>query len=292
MSARRTRLGQRLEHSARALTQALLIRITKMKNILKTTALFVIFGSVAFWVGCAGTLNRTNTTANNSARPATTPQIPANAPVGATPPNLLGSPTASVSVEEFADFQCPTCASIHTVMKNVQAAYGSRIKFVYRHYPLTQMHKNAYDASVAAEAAGQQGKFWDMQNQLFSNQAAWSNSNTARQIFEGYAQNIGLDVEKFKTDMLGMATKSRVDADVQRGRALNVSSTPTIYINGVSVPFAQMNVDAIRQIIDAELQKSSGQNQTVPAPGSATSSSVNTDNANSMTNKSVSNSNK
>lgn len=262
-----------------------------MKNILKTTAFFIILGSAAFLVGCTGgATNKTTTNAPNNARTSTTPQVPANAPVGATPPNLLGSPTASVTVEEFADFQCAACASVHTIMKNVQSAYGSRIKFVYRHFPLTQMHKNAYDASVAAEAAGQQGKFWDMQNQLFSNQAAWSNSNTAREIFEGYAQNIGLDVEKFKTDMLGMATKSRVDADIQRGRALNVASTPTVYINGVSVPFAQLNIDALKGLIDAELQKSGGQSQTVPAPGSATSSTVNSNTTNANTNKPAANS--
>ena len=251
-----------------------------MKYIVNNTKLFIVLGLLIFAFACAGTTNKPNTTATtatNGVKPANTPQIPVNAPVGATPPNLLGSPTAAVTVEEFADFQCGACASVHTIVKNVQAAYGSRIKFVYRHFPLTQMHKNAYDASVAAEAAGQQGKFWDMQNQLFSNQKSWENSTSARDIFEGYAQNIGLDVEKFKTDMLGMATKSRVDADIQRGRALGVSSTPTIYINGVSVPFAQMNIDALKGLIDAELQKSPTQTQTVPtAPASANTSNANT----------------
>lgn len=261
-----------------------------MKHIVKNTKLFIVLGLLAFAFACDKTPNKTNPAANGTKNAATTPQIPANAPVGATPPNLLGSPTAAVTVEEFADFQCPTCALVHTTMKNVQAAYGSRIKFIYRNFPLTQMHKNAYDASVAAEAAGQQGKFWDMQNQLFSNQAAWSNSGNAREIFEGYAQNIGLDVEKFKTDMLGMATKSRVDADMQRGRALNVNSTPTIYINGVSVPFEQMkNIDAVKQLIDAQLQKAGTQTQSAPP---TTSSSAAANSANTSANKNVSNSGK
>ena len=221
-----------------------------MKYIVNNTKLFIVLGLLIFVFACAGTTNKPNTTATtatNGVKPANTPQIPVNAPVGATPPNLLGSPTAAVTVEEFADFQCGACASVHTIVKNVQAAYGSRIKF------------------------------WDMQNQLFSNQKSWENSTSARDIFEGYAQNIGLDVEKFKTDMLGMATKSRVDADIQRGRALGVSSTPTIYINGVSVPFAQMNIDALKGLIDAELQKSPTQTQTVPtAPASANTSNANT----------------
>jgi protein-disulfide isomerase len=128
-----------------------------------------------------------------------------------------------------------------------------------------------------------------MQNQLFSNQTAWSNSTNAREIFEGYAQNIGIDVEKFKTDMLGMATKSRVDADIQRGRALNITSTPTVYINGVSVPFEQMNIDALKQLIDAQLQKTGTQTQSAPP---ATSSSAVANSANTSVNKTVSNSEK
>jgi protein-disulfide isomerase len=260
-----------------------------MKHILTNTKLFIVLGLLAFLVGCPGTSNNSNKTAPNAPKTATTPGIPANAPVGATPPNILGSATALVAVEEFADFQCPTCAEVHKTMKNVQAAYGSRIKFIYRNFPLTQIHKNSYDAAVAAEAAGQQGKFWDMQNQLFSNQTAWSNSTNAREIFEGYAQNIGIDVEKFKTDMLGMATKSRVDADIQRGRALNITSTPTVYINGVSVPFEQMNIDALKQLIDAQLQKTGTQTQSAPP---ATSSSAVANSANTSVNKTVSNSEK
>ena len=86
-----------------------------------------------------------------------TPAIPANAPPGAQPPNFLGSQNASVTVEEFADFQCPSCGATHPVMKQIQSMYGPRIKFIFRHFPLP-MHDKAYDASVAAEAAGMQGQ--------------------------------------------------------------------------------------------------------------------------------------
>ncbi|HQU81753.1 MAG TPA: thioredoxin domain-containing protein [Pyrinomonadaceae bacterium] len=243
-----------------------------MKNIAIYTKLFIVIGLLAFIIGCDGKSNTAgnNTTVKNTANTATNPT---NAPIGATPPNMLGSPNAAVTVEEFADFQCPTCAQVHGVMKNVQAAYGSRIKFIYRNYPLVQIHKNSYDAAVAAESAGMQGKFWDMQNMLFSNQQAWSNASDARTIFEGYAEKIGLEIEKYKTDVNGLGAKSRVDADLQRGRALNVNSTPTIYINGKSVPFEQMNIDALKGLIDAELQKA-GPVQTAPA-NSAPSSTAN-----------------
>lgn len=178
-----------------------------------------------------------------------------NAPPGAAPANMLGSQAATVTVEEFADFQCPTCAVVHGKMKEINAIYGSRIKFIYRSFPLTQIHKNSYDAAVSAEAAGMQGKYWDMQNQLFTNQTTWANSGEARKIFSEYAQKIGLDVNKFETDALGLATKSRVDLDITRGRALNITGTPTIFINGKPLAFEQFDVAPMRQAIDAELQK-------------------------------------
>jgi len=193
---------------------------------------------------------------------------------GAQPANMLGSPTATVTIEEFADFQCPTCASVHSKMKEINALYSGRIKFIFRNFPLTQVHKNAYDAAVAAEAAGMQGKFWAMQDQLFSNQKAWSDSSEARKIFEEYAQKIGLDVARFQNDMLGLPAKTRVDADLQRARALNLSGTPTVYINGREVPFEQTGVEMMRQVIDAELQKANNQSQPIQ-PTSQTVNSAN-----------------
>jgi protein-disulfide isomerase len=242
-------------------------------------ALFLL---VLALIGAGSACDKKTTGGNKttgSKTPVTTQTLNPNAPPGAQPPNMLGSSTASVAVEEFADFQCPTCANIHKVMKDVQAAYGSRIKFVYRHFPLTQIHKNAYDASVAAEAAGRQGKFWDMQNLIFTNQQAWSNAANARTLFEEYAQKLGLDVEQFKTDMAGMETKQRVDLDMQRGRALGVSSTPSIFINGISVPFEQMTLEGLRQVIDAELQKAQANQQSQTAPNNSSAPSNTATNA-------------
>lgn len=196
--------------------------------------------------------------------------IPANAPIGAQPPNMLGSATAPITVEEFADFQCPTCASIHSVMKEVNGQYGSRIKFIYRHYPLTQIHKNSYDASVAAEAAGLQdkNKFWEFQNLLFTNQSIWSNMPEPGPTFREYASKIGLDVARWENDLLGMSAKGRVDADLARARALNITSTPTIYINGQALTQNQLNLEAIKGLLDAELQKAPAQTAAPANPGS------------------------
>lgn len=241
----------------------------------------MFIATFAFVSGCTPATNTaTNRNAANvgNRSAAVAPTQNPNAPAGAQPPNMLGSPTATVTVEEFADFQCPTCAQVHTMMKTIQSTYGNRIKFIYRSFPLTQIHKNAETAAIAAEAAGQQGRFWDMQNQLYTNQPAWANLTpaNANTTFADYAGKIGLDVEKFKNDMLAMTTRSRVDADVARARALGVNSTPTLYVNGKTVPFEQMRLETLRQIIDAELQKG-GNAQTPPAP--AASGAANTSGA-------------
>lgn len=248
-----------------------------MNSILKNALFLLVLALIGAGFACDKKTSTGNRTPS-AKTPVTGQTQNPNAPPGAQPPNMLGSSTASVTVEEFADFQCPTCANIHTIMKNVQSAYGSRIKFVYRHFPLTQIHKNAYDASVAAEAAGRQGKFWDMQNLLFTNQQAWSSASNARTMFEEYAQKLGLEMEQFKTDMAGSETKERVNKDMERGRALGVNSTPTVYINGMSVPYEQMTLEGLRQIIDYELQKAQTNQQsqtTAPSNSGAPSNSAN-----------------
>ena len=217
--------------------------------------------------------SNTNTAKANNANASPTPKqntIPANAPLGANPPNQSGSPTALVTIEEFADFQCPQCAATHPVMSDIKSTYGSRIHFIYRNYPLDiPAHDKSYEASVAAEAAGMQGKFWDMQNLLFTNQRAWTADANYKQIWKDYAQKISLDVPKWENDMAGIATKARVDEDKKRAKALNVNSTPTVFINNVEIPFAQVNVAGLKQLIDAELAKGP-QGQPAPANTAAT----------------------
>ncbi|MFN0141099.1 MAG: DsbA family protein [Pyrinomonadaceae bacterium] len=196
--------------------------------------------------------------------------IPPNAPPGAQPPNQAGASTATVVLEEFADFQCGSCALKHPVLNEVKSMYGSRIRFVFRNFPL-DMHDKAHDAAVAADAAGMQGKFWDMQNILFNNQAAWTADANYKQTWKGYADKIGLDVAKWEADMLGIAVKARVEEDKKRAKAIGVTSTPTLYINGVEVPFAQMTKEGLKTLIDAELQKTTSTQAAPAAANTATS---------------------
>ena len=225
------------------------------------------------------------TNAANNSRPGTT--IAANAPPGAAIGiNSIGSPAAKVTIEEFADFQCPSCAVAHPVMKDIQAAFAgnNNVRFVFRHFPLT-IHDKSYDAAVAVEAAGMQGqpKFWAMMDQMMSNQQAWANNQNFRELWRGYAEKIGLDTAKWQDDMAGMAAKGRVDLDIQRARGVGVGSTPSIYINGRLIPFSDVNVPAMRQLIDAEIQNTAssgapvGGANTVPsntAPANVTPSNT------------------
>ena len=235
------------------------------------------------WLLYRQSVSPNNTNTNLAANASRTPQrVNPNAPVGATPPHMLGSPTATVTVEEFADFQCGSCAATHPVLKEIQSTYGSKIRFVFRQFPLA-MHDKAYDAAVAAEAAGMQGKFWQMQDQLFQNQQAWSGpSANNKQMWTDYAQTIGLDIQQWQNDMAGISAKSRVDQDMQRGKALNVSSTPSVYINGELVPYPEVNVAGLRRIIDAELQKAPASQSSSAAPAApAPAANSNTRNSNS-----------
>jgi protein-disulfide isomerase len=219
------------------------------------------------------TTNRANRNANAANNSQSQSAIPAGAPAGASPAHYKGGAAALVTIEEFADFQCPTCAVLHPTVQQIHAAYGDRVKIIFRNFPLQQIHPKAYDAAVAAEAAGLQGKFWEMQNELFRNQQLWANASDHRKLFEDYAQKIGLDANKFRDDVAGMAAKARVDADMARARAINVGSTPSFYVNGRLLTPDEMEFGKFRAVIDAEMQKAMAarqqQQQAAPPQTSA-----------------------
>ncbi len=184
------------------------------------------------------------------------------APQGASPAWTKGDPAAKITLEEFADFSCPTCANFHQTLKEIEKSYGQKIKITYRHFPLQiKGHENSYNAARAAEAAGIQGRFWEMQNMIFSNQKVWTvqSENDARNTFTDYAKSIGIDVEKFKEDMTNsQVTAARVAADMNRGKALDISSTPSVVLNGSRLLNNDevVKIDLLRQVIETELQKS------------------------------------
>ena len=166
--------------------------------------------------------------------------------------HIRGNPEAPVTLEEFGDFQCPPCGSFAKFTEELLKEYDSRLRIVFRNFPLVA-HEHAREASLAAEAAGLQGHFWEMYDVLYREQAAWSKAPNARELFESYAGTIGLNVDQFKKDMDGDQAKARVDSDQARGQSLGINVTPTIYINGQPVDPKDKNPQGVRAAIDAAL---------------------------------------
>ena len=218
---------------------------------------FVIIGAVLIAVTPAVVL-MSRPSASNSAPTATASpgqtQTQRQPPQpGAPNPYSRGNPASRVTVEEFSDFQCPACAGVEPGLRRVMKDYEDRVQFIFRNYPL-QMHKYAFLASRAAEAAGLQGKFWEMHDMLYDNQKEWSDSMEPRVQFDSYATRLGLDVQKFKADMERQDLAERVKADLMRGNSLGVKGTPTVYINGRElVPGRLVTEEDLRREIEAAL---------------------------------------
>jgi len=175
---------------------------------------------------------------------------------GDTPAHVRGNPDAPVTLEEFADFQCPPCGQFAPFAEELLREYDSRLRVVFRNFPLPA-HEHAREAALAAEAAGFQGKFWEMHDTLYREQAAWSKAPNARELFESYAGTLGLDMDKFKTDMDSDAAKARVDSDHALGDFLGVKVTPTLFINNRPVEPHEKNPEGVRAAINAALEEKS-----------------------------------
>jgi protein-disulfide isomerase len=137
-----------------------------------------------------------------------------------------GPKDARVTVVEFSDFQCPFCSRAVPAVKEVEQAFGNDVQVVWKHLPLA-FHPNAMPAALAAEAARQQGKFWEMHDKLFGNQQALSDA-----AYEQYAKDLKLDLKRFKAAQVSSETKKRVEADVAAAQAAGVGGTPTFVVNG------------------------------------------------------------
>lgn len=171
-----------------------------------------------------------------------------------TKEKVADSATLPITVEEFGDFQCPACGTFYPITENLKAEFGDKINFEFKHFPL-EGHDFAYDASVAAEAAREQGKFDEYYNVLFPNQ-----ENLAIADLESYAVEIGLDLEKFKADMQSESVRARVDADRAEGDARNVNATPTYFIDGkrVSFPNGTTPEQRLRELIQERINLAEG----------------------------------
>ena len=179
------------------------------------------------------------TAAQSAQGPRATPAPPS---VPAEPPRHVRGPMdAPVLLEEYSDFQCPQCGRMHSIVKELQAKYPVQLRVGFRHYPLQTIHRYARESARAAEAAGAQGRFWEMHDLLYEKQAEWSKADPARPLFIGYAQSLGLDTARFQQDIDSSAVAMRVVNDERRAMSLRLGGTPTFFINGRELKFEESN---------------------------------------------------
>jgi len=159
-----------------------------------------------------------------------------------TSDHIKWSPKKKNILVEYSDFQCPSCKSAHDFLKTVEASGSAdfditkKITFVYRYFPLYQIHDKANISAHVAEAAGIQGKFWEMSDLLFDNQQSWSTSNDPQnEFFLKYATELKLNIDQFKNDLNSAVVKDRVNFDLKEAEQIGVDSTPTFFLNGQKV---------------------------------------------------------
>jgi protein-disulfide isomerase len=159
-----------------------------------------------------------------------------------------GAPAAPVSIVMWSDFQCPFCGRAEPTVKQIEDEYQGKVKVVWKNQPLP-FHPNAMPAAKAAYAAGKQGKFWEMHDKLFSNQQGLS-----PETYDKYAQELGLDMNKFHATISDPATEAAIKADSEQGQKLGANGTPTFFIDGRKLVGAQP-AEQFKTIIDDELKK-------------------------------------
>jgi protein-disulfide isomerase len=169
--------------------------------------------------------------------------------------HIKGNPDARLTLVEYSDFQCPACSGAAQMIKQLGKDFEQDIKIVYRHFPLQQIHDQAELAAYAAEAAGNQGNFWDMHDVLFNTQPQWSGNPEAQLFFIQLAESIGLEKEQFIQDMDSAKVKATVDANYKSGMTAKIPGTPTFFLNGQIIQTPR-SYDAFKTLIKETLENS------------------------------------
>lgn len=169
-----------------------------------------------------------------------------------------GPADAKVVLIEYGDFQCPGCGALWPALEQVKSELGDKFLFVYRHFPLVSIHPNAMASHRSAEAAGKQGKFFEMHDLLFGRQAQWSNSSNAAGIFETYAQELGLNIDQYKTDVASSEVFDKISKFMDSGTQLNLTATPSLLLNGQKID-NPASVDELKQVLEEAIAATDSQ---------------------------------
>jgi protein-disulfide isomerase len=184
--------------------------------------------------------------------------VAASAANGNIGDHVFGNTSGKTTMIEYGDFECPACKAAYPNVKTVTDQFKDQLTFVFRNNPLTTIHPNARAGAAAAEAAGLQGKYWEMHDALYENQDDWGNSSADQRTtyFVGYARQVGVkDIDKFKTDMSSNQVDTKINFDLALGKKVPVTGTPTILINGKAIDSATWNDPGkLKQAVQDALQ--------------------------------------
>lgn len=210
-------------------------------------ACVVVFGAILFLQKKDASAPNNNEKAGNT----TSQHVKTENTAGAAAAQAEKIGTKKVTLTEYGDFQCPACGGYYPIVESVVEKYKADIEFQFVNFPLTQIHPNAMLAHRSAEAASNQGKFWEMYKLLYENQTTWTSMASAQadSTFRSYAQSLNLDMSKFDTDQKSSAVNELINADVSKGKGLGVTSTPTFFVNGKKIENPK-DQDAFNKVIE------------------------------------------
>ena len=175
--------------------------------------------------------------------------------------HVEGSSSSGVKLIEYGDYECPVCGSFYATVKQVAAKYNSQLVFQFRNLPLTSIHPNAFAGARAAEAAGLQGKYWEMHDLLYENQTTWSTASNPQTSFDNYAKQLGLNLSQFDSDFASEQVNSAINADLAAfNKTGDEMATPTFYLDGKKLDNMKLidanghpSLDAFSKVIDPEI---------------------------------------
>lgn len=172
--------------------------------------------------------------------------------------HVRGGKVAKVTLIEYGDFQCPACGSYYPIVKQLETIYAGKVNFVFRHFPLIQIHPNAFAAARAAEAAGNQGKFFEMHDKLYETQRVWGETTSNQQsLFEGYAQELDLNMDQFKKDYASNEVADRINQDLASGQqTFGIDSTPSFILDGTKLTNPK-GLDDFKNVLDKAITNAS-----------------------------------
>jgi len=216
-----------------------------MQKLLKP--LIVIILAVAIAASAAVYLSR------QPDQPAETPGTPAHADIKGGG-HIRGPENAPLTLVEFGDYQCPSCGAYHPLVKEILNRYPTQLRLEFHHFPLVTVHPNSMLASQAVEAAGEQGRYWEMHDAIFDHQREWADNPNAEPVFIALASGFGLDINKFMQSLRSPEIQERILKDVERGQNAKVEAVPTFFINGEQI-HVRLTMEDFVQVIESHLHK-------------------------------------